>query len=92
MCCQWSKEKYGGFGPDAVRQAALDVDIPAGGTIQGYGVKFYRPGTALSGQNERSTPVVMQNAGEHISVVWPTNIRTQDPVLPLPGSSVYAMR
>ena len=66
--------------------------IPAGGTIQGYGVKFYRPGTQLSGQNERSTPVVMQNAGEHISVVWPNNIKTQDPVLPLPTSSVYAMR
>ena len=70
-------------------KAALDVDIPAGGTIQGYGVKFYRPGTPLSGQNERSTPVVMQNAGEHISVVWPTNIRTQDPVFPLPKSSTY---
>ena len=41
----------------------------------------------LSGQNERSTPVVMQNAGEHISVVWPTNIQTQDPVFPLPKSS-----
>jgi hypothetical protein len=25
-------------------------------------------------------------------VVWPTPIRTQDPVLPLPASSVYAMR
>src|SRR4029077_9329690 len=49
-----------------------------------YGVKFYPPGTPLSGQNERSTPVVMQNAGEHISVVWPTSIRTQDPVFPLP--------
>ena len=61
----------------------------AGGTIQGYGVKFYPPGTPLSGQNERSTPVVMQNAGEHISVVWPTNIRTQDPVFPLPKSSIY---
>jgi branched-chain amino acid transport system substrate-binding protein len=23
-------------------------------------------------------------------VVWPTNIRTQDPVFPLPKSSVYA--
>jgi branched-chain amino acid transport system substrate-binding protein len=34
--------------------------------------------------------VVMQNAGEHISVVWPTNIRTRDPVFPLPKSSVYA--
>jgi branched-chain amino acid transport system substrate-binding protein len=87
-----AKKKYGGFDPEAVRQAALDVDIPPGGTIQGYGVKFYPPGTELSGQNERSTPVVMQNAGEHISVVWPNNIRTQDPVLPLPASSVYAMR
>jgi branched-chain amino acid transport system substrate-binding protein len=87
-----AKEKYGGFDAEAVRQAALDVDIPPGGTIQGYGVKFYRPGTELSGQNERSTPVVMQNAGEHISVVWPNNIKTQEPVLPLPASSVYAMR
>jgi branched-chain amino acid transport system substrate-binding protein len=87
-----AKQKYGGFDPEAVRQAALDVDIPPGGTIQGYGVKFYPPGTELAGQNERSTPVVMQNAGEHISVVWPTNIQTRDPVLPLPSSSVYAMR
>jgi branched-chain amino acid transport system substrate-binding protein len=87
-----AKEKYGGFDAEAVRKAALDVDIPVGGTIQGYGVKFYPPGTQLSGQNERSTPVVMQNAGEHISVVWPSNIKTQEPVLPLPASSVYAMR
>jgi len=86
-----AKEKYGGFDPEAVRKAALDVDIAPGGTIQGYGVKFFKPGTQMSGQNERSTPVVMQNAGEHISVVYPTLIRTQDPVLPLPKSSVYAM-
>ncbi|MBR0825722.1 ABC transporter substrate-binding protein [Bradyrhizobium manausense] len=85
-----AKEKYGSFEPEAIRKAALDVDIPAGGTIQGYGVKFFPPGTPLSGQNERSTPVVMQNAGEHISVVWPTNIQTQAPVFPLPKSSVYA--
>jgi branched-chain amino acid transport system substrate-binding protein len=84
-----AKEKYGSFDPEAVRKAALDVDIAPGGTIQGYGVKFYPPGTPMSGQNERSTPVVMQNAGEHISVVWPTNIRTQDPVFPLPKSSIY---
>jgi branched-chain amino acid transport system substrate-binding protein len=86
-----AKDKYGGFDPEAVRKAALDVDIAPGGTIQGYGVKFFPPDTPLSGQNERSTPVVMQNAGEHISVVWPTNIRTQEPVFPLPKSSVYAM-
>ena len=87
-----AKDKYGSFSPDSVRQAALDVDIAPGGTIQGYGVKFYGPGTQLAGQNERSTPVVMQNAGVHISVVWPNNIKTQEPVLPLPASSVYAMR
>ena len=86
-----AKEKYGGFDPEAIRKAALDVDIPPGGTIQGYGVKFYPPDTPMSGQNERSTPVVMQNAGEHISVVWPTNIRTQEPVFPLPKSSLYAV-
>ena len=85
-----AKDKYGGFDPEAVRKAALDVDIPPGGTIQGYGVKFFKPGTPMSGQNERSTPVVMQNAGERITVVWPTNIRTQDPVFPLPKSSIYA--
>ena len=87
-----AKEKYGGFDAEAVRKAALEVDIPPGGTIQGYGVKFFPPGTQLAGQNERSTPVVMQNAGEHISVVWPSNIKTQEAVLPLPASSVYAMR
>jgi branched-chain amino acid transport system substrate-binding protein len=85
-----AKEKYGGFDPEAIRKAALDVDIPPGGTIQGYGVKFFPPDTPMSGQNERSTPVVMQNAGERITVVWPTNIRTQDPVFPLPKSSIYA--
>jgi branched-chain amino acid transport system substrate-binding protein len=87
-----AKEKYGGFDADAVRKAALDVDIPPGGTIQGYGVKFYPPGTPLAGQNERSTPVVMQYAGEHIAVVWPNNIKTREPVLPLPPTSIYAMR
>src|SRR6266403_925824 len=87
-----AKENSGSFDAEAVRKAALDVDIPPGGTIQGYGVKFYPPGAQLAGQNERSTPVVMQNAGEHISVVWPSNIKTREPVLPLPASSIYAMR
>src|SRR6201993_73039 len=84
-----AKDKYGGFDPQAIRKAALDVDSAPGGTIQGYGVKFFPPDTPMAGQNERSTPVVMQNAGERITVVWPTVIRTQDPVLPLPKSSVY---
>jgi branched-chain amino acid transport system substrate-binding protein len=83
--------KYGGTDPEAVRKAALDVDIPPGGTIQGYGVKFFPPGTPMSGQNERSTPVVMQYTKTATTVVWPSNIKTADPVLPLPKSSPYAL-
>lgn len=83
--------KYGGFDAEAVRKAALEVDVPLGGTLQGYGVKFLPPEDAMAGQNERALPVVMQNHGKEIAVVWPTEIETQAPVLPLPASSPYAM-
>jgi branched-chain amino acid transport system substrate-binding protein len=83
-------QKYHGVDPEALRKAALDTDIPVGGTIQGYGVKFFPPGTEMSGQNERSTPVVMQYTGGSTKIVWPTAIKTADPVLPLPKSSAYA--
>ena len=85
-------QKYGGTDAEAIRKAALDVDIPVGGTIQGYGVKFYPPGTPLAGQNERSTPVVMQFVNGATKVVWPTAIQNSAPVLPLPNGSPYAMK
>ena len=81
---------YGGFDPEALRKAALDTDIPVGGTIQGYGVKFFPPGTPMAGQNERSTPVVMQFVNGETKVVWPTAIKTADPVVPLPKGHAYA--
>jgi branched-chain amino acid transport system substrate-binding protein len=84
--------KHGGTTADAIRKAALEVDIPPNGTIQGYGVKFFPPGSPLSGQNERSTPAVMQYIGGKTTVVWPNDIRTHDPVLPLPATSPYAIR
>ena len=87
-----AKDKYGSFDPEAIRKAALDVDIPVGGTIQGYGVKFFPPDTPLSGQNERSSPVVMQFVKAETKVVWPTAIQNLAPVLPLPDSSPYAMK
>jgi branched-chain amino acid transport system substrate-binding protein len=77
-------KKYGGFDPEALRKAALDTDIPDGGTIQGYGVKFHPPGHEMSGQNERSSPVVIQYIGGDSKIVWPPRLRTADPVLPLP--------
>lgn len=83
-------KKYGGIDPEALRKAALETDIPAGGTIQGYGVKFFPPGTPMSGQNERSSPVVMQFIGGETKVVWPASIKTADPVLPLPKGHTYS--
>ena len=53
-------KKHGGFDSEALRKAALETDIPVGGTMQGYGVKFYPPGHPLAGQNERAFPVVIQ--------------------------------
>jgi branched-chain amino acid transport system substrate-binding protein len=81
---------YGGYGPEALRKAALDTDIPVGGTIQGYGVKFNPPGHEMAGQNERSSPVVMQYVDGVTKIVWPSAIRTMDPVLPLPAGHAYA--
>ena len=83
-------KKYGGFDPESLRKAALETDIPVGGTIQGYGVKFFPPGTPMAGQNERSSPVVMQYIGNDTKIVWPTTIKTADPVLPLPKGLTYA--
>jgi branched-chain amino acid transport system substrate-binding protein len=83
-------KKYGGISPEALRKASLDTDIPVGGTIQGYGVKFFPPGTEMSGQNERSSPVVMQYTGGQTQIVWPTAIKTADPILPIPKSSAYS--
>ncbi len=82
--------KYGGIDPEALRKAALDTDIPDGGTIQGYGVKFYPPGTPMAGQNERSSPVLMQYIDGEAKIAWPTAIQTVDPVLPLPAGHAYA--
>ncbi len=83
-------KKYGGVSTEALRKAALDTDIPVGGTIQRYGVKFFPPGHQLSGQNERSEMVVMQYINNDTKIVWPAVIKTADPVLPLPKSHTYA--
>jgi branched-chain amino acid transport system substrate-binding protein len=83
-------KKHGGFTPEALRAAALETDIPEGGTIQGYGVKFNGPGHAMSGQNSRSNPVVMQFVDGQTKIAWPNKIKTVDPILPLPAGHAYA--
>jgi branched-chain amino acid transport system substrate-binding protein len=76
--------KYGGIDSEALRKAALDTDIPVGGTMQGYGVKFYPPGHPLAGQNERAFPVITQYVNGRGGIVWPKDLQTADPVLSFP--------
>src|SRR5216110_2819969 len=44
-------KKYGGIDADALRKASLEVDLPEGGTMLGFGVKFEREGDSAPGQN-----------------------------------------
>ena len=83
-------KKHGGIGPDALRKAALEVDLPEGGTMLGFGVKFAGEGSPVAGQNERAFPVIVQYIDDKALVVWPKSLQHQEPVLPLPASSPYA--
>lgn len=85
-------KKYGGIDPDALRKAALDTDLPEGGTMLGYGVKFFGEGTAMAGQNERSFPVVVQYIDDKSYVVWPKSQAQRDAVLPLPAGTTYSYK
>jgi branched-chain amino acid transport system substrate-binding protein len=83
-------KKYGGVDPDALRKAALETEIPEGGTMLGFGVKFYGEGTPMAGQNERSFPVVIQYVDDKSYVVWPKSQAQRDAVLPLPKGTTYS--
>ena len=83
-------KKYGGVTPDALRQAALDLDIKEGGTMLGFGVKFPPEGSQMAGQNERSFPVVIQYIDDKSYVVWPKSQAQREAVLPLPAGTTYS--
>jgi branched-chain amino acid transport system substrate-binding protein len=83
-------KKYGGYDAESLRKAALETDIPVGGTMQGYGVKFFPPGHPLAGQNERAFPVVIQFVNGRGRIAWPREIQGTDPVLPFPKGHAFA--
>jgi branched-chain amino acid transport system substrate-binding protein len=85
-------QKHGGFTPDALAKAARETDIPEGGTMQGYGVKFHGPGHAMAGQNERTIAAVFQIQDGQFKHVFPKVVASGPPVLPLPPSSPFAAR
>ena len=81
---------YGGIDAEALRKAALDVDIPDGGTMLGFGVKFEPESGDMAGQNTRAYPVIVQYINDKSYVVWPKALQQREPVLKLPASSPYA--
>ena len=85
-------KKYGGVDPDSLRKAALETDIPVGGTLMGFGVKFYPPEHEMAGQNGRAIGAISQYVGREPRLVWPIDLQTNEPVLPLPKGHTYADR
>lgn len=83
-------QKYGDWSAESLRKAALELDIPVGGTPSGYGIKFAPPGDRMAGQNTRAFPTLDQYLPDKTVVVFPTEIAGADPVLPLPSSNPYA--
>src|SRR5204862_7409796 len=52
-------KKYGGIDADSLRKAALEVNLPEGATLLGFGVHCLGDGP-MAGQNHRALPVSVQ--------------------------------
>ena len=83
-------KKHGGIDAEALRKAALEVDLPEGGTMLGFGVKYAGEGSPIAGQNERASPVVVQYVDDKSYVVWPKSQAQRDAVIPFPAGTVYS--
>jgi len=78
-------KKAGSLDAEALRQAALAIDIPEGKTPTGWGVKFAPPGHPSMGTNLRAKPIVMQWFEQEQYAVWPALAAVKDMVIPLPS-------
>jgi branched-chain amino acid transport system substrate-binding protein len=76
--------KAGKLDPEAIRKAALKVNIPKGGTIFGFGVKFAPPVHPAAGQNLLAHPALMQWQKQEMWVVYPAEFGVKKPLIPLP--------
>src|SRR5438552_12405884 len=86
-------QKHGGYGPEALAKAARETDIPEGGTMQGYGVKFHPAGHPMAGQNMRAFAAVFQVVDGEFKHVYPPVIASlANPPVLLPTSSPFLSR
>lgn len=76
--------KAGSLDPEAVRKAALAVDIPEGGTALGFGVKFNPPEDKMAGHNAKAFAIIQQYKKDGLFVVWPKKYALKAPELPMP--------
>ena len=83
-------KKHGGIDAEALRKAALEVDLPEGGTMLGFGVKYAGEGSPIAGQNLRASPVIVQYVDDKSYVVWPKSQAQRDAVIPFPAGTVYS--
>jgi branched-chain amino acid transport system substrate-binding protein len=76
----------GSISADSVRSAAYRVDVPAGGEINGGGVRFSAAGNPDAGQNLRAVAVVGQwQAVQVMKIVYPGGFATASPIIPEAG-------
>ena len=67
---------------ESIRGAAVKVEVPVGGEINGAGVEFAPPGAADAGQNLRAAAVVGQwQAGGVMRILYPSAYATGAPDL-----------
>ena len=64
---------------DALRKAALSIDLPTPGTAYGYGVKF-----GENGENLRTFFVTWQWQGGNVYIVYPDALATRKPIFEPP--------
>ena len=73
--------KIGSLDAEKIIDAAMKLDIPLGGTLAGWGVKFDE-----THQNIRAVNAMYQIQGGKVVVVWPSEYASAEPIMvPLPA-------
>jgi len=72
------------FDPEAIRQAALSLDLPDLSSPYVFGVKFSKPPAKTAGANLAAYPVIMQWQNEKLLPVYPSNLASTKVKLPMP--------
>lgn len=73
----------GSLTSESIRVAAMKVDVPVGGEINGAGIQFAPAGAADAGQNLRAAAVVGQwQIGGVMKIVYPAAYASGQPELP----------